>query len=982
MNHINLLSIQQQREKLKDLTLESPRKFRILYLGHFGNGDTDIVACLLRSLRNLGHSVLHINPFIHHKYLLIKKPKYVSGHGPVLIDLASLKLLLKKFKPQVIVCCAGGLCFSERDSQELKSQGILLVGLTLSDPDVQSSMINHVNYFDYHTTNSEVALKCYNEAGINNTFLLPFGIDRSYVSAEVEHSSEYEADVICLGHATNRPERQELMGYLARKFKVKVYGTGWQLPNAKTVRGYEMLQASRYGRIHINFPQTRAGYTNVKCGVFESVASGAVLCTTEFEEMKKYFEYGSEVIGFNNKEELSRQINDLLSNEVQYESVRRRGFHKLINYHLYEHRWLNLFSKIEQDVFEKSRIITQERAKVLRKSLDKNYSFCKKVIISGFYGAKNTGDELILQSISEGVTKRYPHIQFFVASSGPQRVESVHALQSFGKSNLAVVDREISSASATILGGGGLWHDYTFHRSGGMLSLFGDTQMSLAGYGRLPLLGCIYDLPFYVFGIGVGPLSNPDAQKFLKFLIKQTQVVSVRDKNTLEFLKQVLECKDEIEYFPDPVFALDITECLIPAPVKEIMGNKPILGVNLRYWQNSKIPQSTWKNLAQALGQITKQHNCILLGIPMQGGKNNDEALLSQVFEMIDSPQPKIVLNWTDNFAELFGTLKACQGLVSMRLHCCLLAHRLGVPTVGLAYDPKVRSHFQELGIEDFSVALDFSVPILVDKIKQILSLEGHHLPQSVKTRVQQIESQAREGIKTLGSRLNSVVTVKNTVKVLNQITKDSAPNKKVSKPKVIESKVSKPKVIESKVSKPKVIESKVSKPKVIESKVSKLVEKDLSYLEFASKEKPNVLSSNWYTSKKDPKFQLIVLSKESIKISLNLTEPNDRRYVGTSDVAFNKHPKKFPDWEIKSFQEYYVYLKTNFISGNITGILWLIEYSETDRLRRTSTNIKRGETKLRVMTYSNVKYFRITIGLAGSGIWEVGKPTIYEVSN
>ncbi len=94
------------------------------------------------------------------------------------------------------------------------------------------------------------------------------------------------------------------MGYLAKKFKVKVYGNGWQLPNAKPVRGYQMLQASRYGRIHINFAQTRAGYTKVKCGVFESIASGSCFMYKQnLKKWEKYFEYGAEIIGFNSKEE-------------------------------------------------------------------------------------------------------------------------------------------------------------------------------------------------------------------------------------------------------------------------------------------------------------------------------------------------------------------------------------------------------------------------------------------------------------------------------------------------------------------------------------------------------------------------------------------------------------------------------------------------------------------------------------------------------
>ncbi|MEG4529163.1 polysaccharide pyruvyl transferase family protein [Microcoleus sp. D2_18a_D3] len=936
---MNLPTIEIQRENLQKLNLESPRKFKILYFGHFANGDTDIVACLLRSLRNLGHTVLHINPWARHSHILRNRPKTISGYGAVFIDLPSIEVFLNNFQPEVIICCAGGLCFEEADSQELKSRGILLIALTLSDPDIQSSMINYVSYFDYHTTNSELALNRYNEAGINNTFLFPFGIDRSYINAQVEYSPEHDADVICLGHATNRPERQELMAYLADKFKVKVYGNGWQLPNSKTVRGYEMLQASRSGRIHINFAQTRAGYTNIKCGVFESIASGAVLCTTEFTEMKKYFEYGSEIIGFNSKEDITQQIENILQNPAKYEAMRRRSFYKLANKHLYEHRWLDLFNRIESDIFEKSEIISEERAKVLRKSLDKNYNFSKKVIISGFYGAGNTGDELILRSISQGVIKLYPHIQFFVASNNPQKVESMHALQSFERNNLPVVDCEISSASATLLGGGGLWHDYTFLPSGGMLSLFSNTQISLAGYGKLPLLGCIYNLPFYVFGMGVGPLINPDAQKFLSFLAKQAEYISVRDKTSLQLLEKIIESPSKIEYFPDPVFALDISKYSIPDSVNKIRGNNPILGVNLRHWKININSSSFQENLANALQSITQQYNCILLGIPMQN--NQDEAILDQVFAMIESPQPKIVLKWTDDFSELFGALKACDGLVSMRLHSCLLAHRLGIPTLGLAYDPKVSSHFEDLGIENFSVSLDVSVPLLVDKIKSIMDLKGD-LPESVKIKVRNLESQSREGIKVIGNRLNSALTVRNTAKIINQIVQDT--------PAI---------------------------PKVI-----KLVEKNLSCLSFASEDNSHVLSSAWYAPQKDPKFELTVLSKDKIKIDLKLTEPDDKRYITTADIAFNKPPKPTYDWEIKPSWEYYVYLKTDSISGNVRGILWFIQYSETERLKHTTTNIKNGETQLQVLTHSSAKYFRVAIRLTGNCVVNVEKPTIYEVKS
>ena len=71
---------------------------------------------------------------------------------------------------------------------------------------------------------------------------------------------QFEADVICLGHANNRPDRNAMMTALAQRFDVRTYGRGWEIPNSETVAGEQMVQALKAGRIHVNFPLTRAGF--------------------------------------------------------------------------------------------------------------------------------------------------------------------------------------------------------------------------------------------------------------------------------------------------------------------------------------------------------------------------------------------------------------------------------------------------------------------------------------------------------------------------------------------------------------------------------------------------------------------------------------------------------------------------------------------------------------------------------------------------
>ena len=134
---------------------------------------------MLRALRNLGHTVLHVDTKRTRRTLQDGHIDFSSGarggYGPVYVRLSSLEPILERFAPQIIVCNAGGLCFRPEDAAAIKRRGILLLGMTLSDPDVFPSVVPGAATFDYHTTNARQALEMYRTAGVRNTMWLPFG---------------------------------------------------------------------------------------------------------------------------------------------------------------------------------------------------------------------------------------------------------------------------------------------------------------------------------------------------------------------------------------------------------------------------------------------------------------------------------------------------------------------------------------------------------------------------------------------------------------------------------------------------------------------------------------------------------------------------------------------------------------------------------------------------------------------------------------
>ena len=161
--------------------------------------------------------------------------------------------------------------------------------------------------------------------------------------------------------------------------------------------------------------------------------------------------------------------------------------------------------------------------------------------------------------------------------------------------------------------------------------------------------------------------------------------------------------------------------------------------------------------VARALELVARTHDCALVGVPMQA--KHDEEILKRVFAMINIPRPSLVLDWTEHFEELFGTIQISRALLAMRLHACLLGHRLGVPTLGITYDPKVEQHFKELGIEERALSYSATVDDLVAGLTQVLALEGK-LETRVYQRVVSLEKATRDGIRSLAAVLGEAPVI------------------------------------------------------------------------------------------------------------------------------------------------------------------------------------------------------------------------------
>ena len=154
---------------------------------------------------------------------------------------------------------------------------------------------------------------------------------------------ERRYDVVVVAHA--RKDRILLVEKLRKVCSVGTYGSGWN-DSLGVVNGKEHVKAINSGKMYLSFAHTVAGFDNVKVGLFEAMACNQVVITYYMEELKDYFDIGSEILCYRTEEELFELIEYYLNNEDELEKIRTNGYRRFLKEHTYEKRWNHMLKEI------------------------------------------------------------------------------------------------------------------------------------------------------------------------------------------------------------------------------------------------------------------------------------------------------------------------------------------------------------------------------------------------------------------------------------------------------------------------------------------------------------------------------------------------------------------------------------------------------------------------------------------------------------
>ena len=88
-----------------------------------------------------------------------------------------------------------------------------------------------------------------------------------------------------------------------------------------------------------------------------------------------------------------------------------------------------------------------------------------RVVLSGYFGFDNVGDEAILFSIIRALRKLEPSVDITVLSNNPAETAATYGVETVNRWNIGEVRAALKSADGLISGGGSLMQDATSWKS-------------------------------------------------------------------------------------------------------------------------------------------------------------------------------------------------------------------------------------------------------------------------------------------------------------------------------------------------------------------------------------------------------------------------------------------------------------------------------------------------------------------------------------
>ncbi|WFR64258.1 polysaccharide pyruvyl transferase CsaB [Paenibacillus amylolyticus] len=331
----------------------------------------------------------------------------------------------------------------------------------------------------------------------------------------------------------------------------------------------------------------------------------------------------------------------------------------------------------------------------------------QKLVISGYYGFHNSGDEAVLKSILTALEEESQRsnvtIEPIVLSGDPEWTTSMYGVRAVHRMKLKEVREALKESDGLISGGGSLLQDATGLKS-------------IPYYLGVIKLAQMLKKPTFIYAQGIGPVNRKFFNPMIKSVFKGCTYVSVRDEQSADYLRGLGLQWNQIHVVPDPVMGLPLPEAKVESGAVAVSADAvtqanrvettsgahtklPVIGISVRFWESDRKELTA---IAAGLKKLCSKRAVHLRFLPFH--LPVDEQASRFLMEMLGDVTSKgseisIAQDLTDPQLMLEEVSK-CDLVIGMRLHSLIYAASQYVPPVGISYDPKIDQFLLRLDSE------------------------------------------------------------------------------------------------------------------------------------------------------------------------------------------------------------------------------------------------------------------------------------------
>ncbi len=306
------------------------------------------------------------------------------------------------------------------------------------------------------------------------------------------------------------------------------------------------------------------------------------------------------------------------------------------------------------------------------------------VLISGYYGFHNAGDDALLTSIADGLRQRGVRRIAALSRQGSAPAVGVKAVSRF---HTFAVYRAMRRAKLLVSGGGSLFQDAT-------------SKKSLVYYASVVRMARRLGVPVMIYANGIGPIRTASGRKTTARACLGADYISVRESTSFEELCRMGIPAEKIRISADPVYRLAHGGT---GEKKDtvIVSLRELAGKSAREADSAALEDA----VTLALREVCRERALTAVILPMQ--EKYDREISERLCRRLTEAGVEATVSTAHGAEAIFAEIGTARAVLAMRLHALIFATASAVPSAAISYDPKIDALMDYLGVPENTLSME-----------------------------------------------------------------------------------------------------------------------------------------------------------------------------------------------------------------------------------------------------------------------------------